>query len=604
MFHLISINCRYSHSCAAQFYLRNELETHLPGSVIKLSQLTINDPYYATLLRITNQETNGLFFSVYIWNHQYVRRLIGDIVRLLPDVPVILGGPQAQSLSELPRQCSVVIGEIEGIGIQFYQDLQAGTLQAEYQAKQGRGFQSPYRKTDFSGSLKNRQLYYESSRGCPFSCSYCLSSASRGVYHKPLDEVEAELTELINANPMIIKFVDRTFNDDKKRALAIWKFLIEQEVNTKYHFEIAPDYFDEEMFTLLSTVPCDLFQFEVGIQSCNEQTLAAVQRRMDVTVAGENIRRLAALDTIHLHVDLILGLPYETGASFADSFNRVFSFNPHYIQLGLLKVLPDTAMSQQTEEFGLIYCKEPPYEVLATRWMDHGELSDLYEFCECVEAFYNNRFFQSLWQYLRDRGEAVFPFFYSLLGCCREHDFFQLARTHKLMNRILFGLVQTRKDNHLLLELLRFDWLRCGHRTLPEYMNKEYMNKEYMDKEYMDKECMDKECMDKEYMKKKYMNRKNTKEGNPQAAMRNYLRLHLPQNMQGVYDYQTRVEFLKQAVFLELSSVAVRQLELDEGLDKRLDEGQIEPGNTLAAFLPDQSSTVMKFNRVILLPQQ
>jgi radical SAM superfamily enzyme len=548
MFHLISINCRYSHSCLAQFYVRNALEKHLPGHPVVLTQLTINDPYYDTLLRISEKPARAILFSVYIWNHQFVRRLITDLARLLPELPIIIGGPQAAALADLPAQCSLLSGEIEGVGEQFYRDLDAGTLQPLYRADPCRSFPSPYRAEDFSGPLKNRQLYYESSRGCPFFCSYCLSSISRGVRHKPLDTVKQELLQLIRARPMIIKFVDRTFNDNSDRALNIWQFLVEHAAGVKCHFEIAPDLFTDEMLEFLAAVPCDLFQFEIGIQSCNTQTLGAVNRQMDVERAGKNIQRLAALNTIHLHVDLILGLPFETGESFRQSFNRVFMFAPHYIQLGLLKILPGTEMAERAAEFGMISCSEPPYEVLATRWLEHTELRDLHAFCEVVESFYNNRFFRSLWQYLLQRAEEPFSFFQQLLALCRSHGFFQLARTHKLMNRILFELVRKRQDHILLLDLLRYDWLRCGHRTLPDYLTVA-----------------------------------------SQGEIRAVLRLELPQNMEGVFDYRSRVEFLKQSSFLKLSSEVVDILALGKS------------GSCIAAFQPQQAGGVMKYNKTTLL---
>ena len=548
LLHLISINCRYSHSCLAQFYVRNALKQHLPEYPVVLTQLTINDPYYDTLLRLTRQSARALLFSVYIWNHQYVRRLIIDLARLLPELPIIVGGPQATALADLPGQCSLVTGEIEGVDKSFYRDLAAGTLQPLYRAEPARSFPSPYHKQDFSGPLQNRQLYYESSRGCPFFCSYCLSSISRGVRHKPLETVKQELLEIIAARPMIIKFVDRTFNDDPTRALAIWQFLVQHAAGVKCHFEIAPDRFTDDMLTFLRTVPCDLFQFEIGIQSCNTKTLEAVNRQMDVARAGENIRQLAALDTIHLHVDLILGLPFEIVDSFRQSFNRVFRFGPHYIQLGLLKVLPGTPMAESVDEFGLVFCAEPPYEVLATRWLHHADLRKLHAFCEVVESFYNNRFFRSLWQYLLQTDEESFVFFSALLVHCHRQGFFQRARTHKLMNRILFALIKKRPDSALLLELLCYDWLRCGHRTLPEYLAP---------------------CS--------------------QADIRNRLRLELPQNLEGVFDYRSRVEFLKQSSFLELSAQAAATL----GLGKS--------GPAVAAFQPQQEGGVMKYNAVVLL---
>ena len=552
MFHLISINCRYSHSCLALFYVRNALEQQLPEHPLVFSQFTINDPYYATLLRISGESAKAIFFSVYIWNHNVIRRLINDLARLRPNVAIILGGPQAQALGELPAQCTLFLGEIEGAPKEFYQDLEKGCLQPLYCAEKPQAFPSPYRQEDFTGALQHRQLYYESSRGCPFSCSYCLSSGSNGIRHKPVDLVKEELTALIAADPMIIKLVDRTFNDHPERALSIWQFLINRAEQVRFHFEIAPDRFTEPMFDLLATVPCDQFQFEIGIQSCHPQTLAAVNRKMDIEATCRNIQRLLELNTIHLHVDLILGLPFETETSFRDSFNQVFRIAPHYIQLGLLKVLPDTEIARRAEEFGLISCSAPPYEILATRWLAHEQLTELYELCECTESFYNNRFFRSLWQYLVEKNEEPFAFFAELLRLCREHNFFQLSRTHKLMLRILTDLVQTREDQDLLLDLLRYDWLRCGYRTLPEYLTE-----------------------------------------TSQKELRNSLRAALPQNVEGLFTYQTRVEFLKQASFVELSQEAMQFLGL-------VNQDNGEGG--LVALLPEQTDGVMKFNRAVALP--
>ncbi|MCW5198277.1 DUF4080 domain-containing protein [Desulfobulbus sp. F3] len=549
MLHLISLNCRYSHSCLAQFSVRTELERHLPDEPVLLSQLTINDPYYATLLRISGQPAKAVLFSVYIWNHAYLRRLIVDLARLMPNLPIILGGPQAPAMEALPPNCTVFSGEIEGADKEFFCDLQAGTLKPFYQVEPSRNFPSPYWKDDLNIHLRNRQVYYESSRGCPFSCSYCLSSISKGVRHKSLDQVKKELRGLIAAKPMIIKLVDRTFNDRPERALAIWEFLLAEADGVRFHFEVAPDRFTEAMFNLLAKVPCDLFQFEIGIQSCNEQTLAAVHRRMDVKLATQDIRRLVALDNIHIHADLILGLPFETTESFLNSFNRVFRSGPHYIQLGLLKVLPGTEMRARAEEFGLIFCAEPPYEVLATRWLPHDALGCLHEFCECVESFYNNRFFRSLWQYLRQRGEETSSFFQELLAICQQHDFFSLAHTQELMSQMLAKLARQRQDSTLLLDLLRYDWLRCGHRFLPDEL-----------------------------------------EEISQPELRDRLRRTLPQEMESLFSSRTRTEFLKQSVFLELSVETVTALAL----------GNVP---TILAVQPEQVDGVMKGSRIAMLPE-
>ena len=547
MLHLISLNCRYTHSCLAQFCLRAELERRLPDLPVRLSQFSLNDPYYQTLLRISGQAAQALLFSVYVWNHGYIRRLVADLARLQPELPIILGGPQAAAMSGLPSTCTLFVGEIEGAGDEFFCDLHQGTLKPCYHAHPSRSFPSPYTPEDFHTHLKNRQVYYESSRGCPFSCSYCLSSISKGVRHKPLELVKEELRSLIITRPLIIKFVDRTFNDNAERAMAIWRFLLDEGQGVRCHFEIAPDRFTEEMFALLAQVPCDLFQFEIGIQSCNAATLAAVRRQMNLPQAEANIRRLVALNSIHIHADLILGLPQETTASFRQSFNRVFLLRPHHLQLGLLKVLPGTEMQARAAEFSLLHCAEPPYEVLANRWLKHNELRELHEFCECAEAFHNNRFFPSLWVYLLQRGEEPFSFFHSLLERCRQRGFFQLAQTQALMSSLLAELARQRNDGPLLLELLRYDWLRCGHRFLPEELIIQ-----------------------------------------PLSVLRDRLRQTLPQAIEGLFSSRTRTEFLKQTVLLELSAAAMTVLGLREGA-------------AFVALLPEQAGGVLKHCRTVVV---
>ncbi len=548
-YHLITLNCRYSHSCLALFYLRNALERHLPGCRVGMSQLTINDPYYDTLLRISGNDAEALFFSVYIWNGVDISRLVRDLARIRPDRPIILGGPQAPVLAGLTERCTVIHGEIEGVADSFYADLQQGRLRPAYRAVSDRPFFSPYRLQDFAGPLANRLVYYESSRGCPFFCSYCLSSVKHGVFHKKIETVRHELAAILEQRPVIIKFVDRTFNDDPHRALAIWRFLAARPVGTRFHFEIAPDRFTGEMFAFLETVPPGLFQFEIGIQSTDPETLAAVNRKMDVELAAANIRRLVRLDSIHLHVDLILGLPRDTVESFCCSFNRVFELEPHHIQMGQLKVLPETALRNEAENFGIIYCEQPPYEVLATRWLDHRTIGDLHAFGKCVEAFYNNRFFRSLWRYILNRREEPFLFFQALLATAKEQGFFELAHTPELLTRILCELAAGRPDRELLLELLCYDWLRCGHRLLPR-------------------------CL----------------ATTPARDIRAEMRQKLPQNYAGLFTYRDRDEFLKQRSFLHLSAAALLEL----GLSRNGRAGTI-------CFLPEQTTGVIKHSRAVLL---
>jgi hypothetical protein len=311
---------------------------------------------------------------------------------------MVLGGPQAAVLGARlgPEFTTVVLGEIEAVDPAFYRDLLCGTLSSTYAALSTGGrrppFGNPYRPEDFSGPLANRSIYYESSRGCPFHCSYCLSAAEHGVRHKDLAEVEGELSLILACRPKVVRFVDRTFNDQPQRALAIWHMLAACGGETLFHFEIAPERFSEEMFAFLAGVPPGRFQFEIGVQSTNPATLAAVNRRIDPEVAATTVSRLAGPGNIHLHVDLILGLPYETRESFAGSFRDIFALGAHYVQMGLLKILPDTPISRQAADWGYRYSSDPPYAVFCSQWLDHPGLAELYHLAEVVERFVNTRY--------------------------------------------------------------------------------------------------------------------------------------------------------------------------------------------------------------------
>lgn len=546
---LITLNARYSHACPALFQVRKALEQALSESILILRQFTINDPYYQTLVRITGDQPEVLCFSVYIWNAEYTMRLVADLRRILPKTPIILGGPEATFMApaSLPAGCTVVRGEVEGLGQDFFRDLAAGTLQAEYRAASTPSFTMPYREGDFTAHLENRNIYYESSRGCPFSCTYCLSSVGQGVRYRELAEVERELAIILAHSPKIIRFVDRTFNALPERALAIWRFLLAQSgqaEKTLFHFEIAPELFNEEMLAFLAQVPQGRFQFEVGLQSTNPATLEAVNRRMDLAKAGANIRRLVALGNIHLHLDLILGLPYETEATFRTSLNEAFAMAPHHLQMGLLKVLPGTAISRAAEEFGLISSATPPYSVLATRWLEHADLRRLYWLGECLEAFYNNRFFRNLMDYLHKTGEEPFVFFEQLLLICQKADFFCLAKTQELMTWMLVELAQARPDRELFCELLRFDWLVSGQRILPLGLAAE-----------------------------------------PHKEIRDYLWHHLAEEQPPHYTRLTRNEFFKRGVFARFSSALLKTVGLAEG--------EAEGGSFLdgyVCFLPEQEN--------------
>ncbi len=405
----------------------------------------------------------------------------------------------------------------------------------------------------FMDHLRNRHIYYESSRGCPFSCSYCLSAAEKGVYHKEMAVVEEELRQILRHRPKVVRFIDRTFNDRPDRALAIWRFLAAEGGDTLFHFEMAPDRFTEEMFIFLPTLPPGRFQFELGIQSTNPATLRAVNRRVDPSRRGSTVARLAAMGNIHLHVDLILGLPFETKETFAESFRAVFAMGAHYIQMGLLKILPNTPICSDSEEFAYRRCNEPPYAVLANRWMDHPSLGELYWFSEAVEKFVNNRYFVTLWRYLRRRRENGFVFFQRLLVLCHERGFFQLAATQELMCILLMQLAAERDDGKLIIELLRYDWLRCGFRFLPDCLQKTPFLEQ------------------------------------PEVT-RSTLYQRLPEELPGVYSRANRNHFFRKSYFLPVSPEALSEIGLTT-----------EIGSPCLCILAEKESGLFGFNKTVLL---
>ena len=554
-YRLIAFNGRFIHSCLALFYLRTALEENLPGCKAEIVQYTINDPYYPTLRRIVSGQPAALFFSVYIWNSLYIKRLIVDLLKLLHDRPVILGGPGAGALvqglqPEDFNRCTLVRGDIEGIAKSFYQDLAGKRLQRQYSCEKAPGFKSPYRPDDFNGPLKNRTVYYESSRGCPFGCTYCLSGSEKGVRHLPTGQVHEEIKAIMRHRPKIIRFVDRTFNDLPERALGIWRFLLEQQGETLFHFEMAPDRFSQEMLRFLAEGKPGIFQFELGIQSMNPKTLDTINRRCNLEKLVSNVRKLVAMDTIHIHLDLILGLPYEDRESFLRSFAGVFKLGAHYIQMGLLKVLPDTPMRSFIEEYGLVFCEKPPYEVLANKWLNEAELEELYWYGECVEAFHNNRFFRGLWDYLRKTDEDVAAFFAALLDLCQGRGFFDLAHTQELMSSLLLELARERSDAELLREILIFDWLRCGHHFVPDHL-----------------------------------------ERRPMSSHRKMLWSQMPQNWEGVYNYKNRDEFFKQSVFFPFSGDFLNETGLSD-----------QNKGAYLCFLKQRENTVFSLNSFLLIP--
>jgi len=373
------------------------------------------------------------------------------------------------------------------------------------------------------------------------------------VHRKSVEVVKSEIRQILVHRPKVVRFVDRTFNDVPERALAIWDFLLQEDVSTLFHFEISPRGFTPEIFELLETVPSGHFQFEIGIQSTNARTLAAIRRPLDIDEQLDVISRLAAPGNIHLHTDLILGLPFETESSYLQSFARLFPAGAHYIQMGLLKILPDTPLENSCQEFEIHHCASPPYEIMSTRWMDTSTVQHLYWFGECVEKFYNNRYFPSIWNYLRTIDEDIVQFFSGILLISQKRLLFDRAATQKLLSEIILQLTENRDDGELIQELLRHDWLRCGHRSLPDHLQVEKGEQQPVD-------------------------------------LRKHLYGVLPEQIEGLYTKKNRNYFFRKSLFFSFSANSLDAL------------GYTRVNNSgILCFLPEREASLFQLNRVVRL---
>ncbi|MEW6219350.1 MAG: DUF4080 domain-containing protein [Thermodesulfobacteriota bacterium] len=551
---LVALNARYLHTCPGILAVREELRARLPGIRLELAQCTINDPYYRLLIRISAGGPDAIFFSVAVWNAALVTSLAQDLAAALPSCAIVLGGPEISSRERAGDPLARFVwvqGEVEGLGEAFYQDLAAGTLAPLYQAKEPARFPCPYRDEDLAGPLRERAVYYEASRGCPFGCSYCLSSRKPRVREKDLALVRVELSRLLAARPRNLRFVDRTFNLDPRRTLAIWQHLLRHgDPETVCHFEISADLITGDMLAFLATVPAGRFRFEIGIQSAHPPALAAVRRPWHPERLTAVVPALVALDTVHVHADLILGLPHETAESYAQGFDFVFRLAPHHLQMGLLKVLPGTPLANEAERFGLVFSRRPPYPLLANRWLDHESLADLFWLGETVEAFCNNRFFCRFWDWLRRSDDSPFTFLSHLADRCRKTGFFAQPPTQERLSGLLAASIDERPERPLLVEILRHDWLACGHRFLPDHLGGSRLL----------------------------------------AEARETLRRLLPQSWPGLYAHHEREELLKRSTFCWLGRESLAAVGL-----------QAEGGRYLG-FLPERAGGVHGHQRRLLLP--
>lgn len=386
---LVGLNAKYSHTALAVYSIGAYLSEK--GISNTVAEYSVNDPYESVFYDILSQKPDIIGFSVYLWNVERVCRLAKDLKLALPDVKIFLGGPEAGYRNSLekdfPFADKVIIGEGEAAVYTY--------LTGKETTDSFPNLPFPYK----APLKKGKTIYYEASRGCPYHCSYCISSLEKNLRFKPLEQVKEELRILIQAGATKIKFIDRTFNVNPD-AYEIFKFVIEEGGNTGFHFEIKPELFSEKDFELLKKAPKGRIQFEAGLQSLNPETLTAIHRKNDTDVAFSNLKRILEMGNIHLHLDLIAGLPFEDKASFIRGFNQVYQLHPDMLQLGFLKVLHGTQIGYEVEQYEMKYSLHPPYQVICTKWLSAFDVMELKIAEEGLETFSNKGFFPDAISYL------------------------------------------------------------------------------------------------------------------------------------------------------------------------------------------------------------
>lgn len=490
---LIAINAKYIHSNLAIYCLRACAGEQ--KEQVELAEYTINHQKEDILADIYKKKPDVAAFSCYIWNRDYVLSLIRDLSLLCPEVPIWVGGPEVsydavQFLRDYPQVTGVMAGE----GERSFRAL------AEYYVKKTEDSLGKIRGLTWRGengdiyenspaelmnldeipfvyekieAFGHKIIYYESSRGCPFSCSYCLSSIDKSVRFRSLVRVYQELQFFLDAKVPQVKFVDRTFNCNHRHAKAIWGYIAEHDNGiTNFHFEIAADLLDEEERKLLASMRPGLVQLEIGVQSVNLLTIHEIDRVMSLSRLKQTVAQIQAGKNVHQHLDLIAGLPYEDYESFVNSFNEVYRMRPQQLQLGFLKVLKGSKMHRKAKDYGIVYRQEPPYEVLCTRWISYEEIRKLKAVEEMVEVYYNSGQFENTIRHLEQSFPHPFAMYEALAGYYEKEGL--NGRSHSRMGRLeilrSFTEEVDKEQRGLYDELLILDlYLRENSKSRPAW---------------------------------------------------------------------------------------------------------------------------------------
>ena len=496
---LTTLNSKFIHTNLAIRYLK-QMVKDIEDINVDIREYTINNELDFILKDIYTNNYDVILFSTYIWNVNDIVKLCNNLKKVKPNIKIALGGPEVTYDSEEAMKKYdfidyILYGEGELIFRDFTKYL-IGDMKIEdvdgivYRSNDSiitnkpmkllenlDLIPSPYEELD-KKEYENRIVYYETSRGCPFNCQYCLSSAIEGLRYFSIDRVKKDLKKLIDARVSQIKFIDRTFNANKKFAMEIMKFLMENDNGyTTYHFEVTAHLLTDDMLEFLKDCKEGLFQFEIGVQSTNEKVLDAVGRRDDFKKLSYVVQKIASFRNIHQHLDLIAGLPYEDYSSFENSFNDVFNLGIEHLQLGFLKVIKGTGIRNQADEHEFRYKEYPPYEVLYNKYISYNEILKLKDIEEILERYFNSKNFVLSMRYIIHNyyKESPFKFFEEFATYFNDNGYFNASQGKNQLYKILvdFYTDKINIETELFKEIVKYDYISLGKTSnVPAFMDK------------------------------------------------------------------------------------------------------------------------------------
>lgn len=479
---LTTLNSKYIHSALSIRYLK---EFCKDIADISLMEFTINQNIDYIAGEIYKKKPDIIGFSTYIWNLEQTLRVCEILKLISPNIKIILGGPEVSFDSEdIMKENWFIDFIISGEGEIPFRQLLLAIFDGDRDFSSVKGLTyregeeiiknppesllknldmipSPYVEID--KSLEKKIVYYESSRGCPFNCQFCLSSTIKGVRYFSLERVKEDLQRLMDMKVKQVKFVDRTFNANKKYAMEIMEFIMDKDPeDMNFHFEVTAHLIDEDMLQLIKKAKPGLFQFEIGVQSTNERTIEAIGRTTNFGKLKEICKEIKSYKNIHQHLDLIAGLPYEGYESFKKSFNDVYEIKPEKIQLGFLKLLKGSGLRKEKEKYGFKFLDIPPYEVLETNYIKYEEMLRLKGIEDLVEKYYNEEYFKTTISYLvENKYDTAFDFFEDFLNFWEYKGYHRLSHSRDRLYEILWQFCEYKglEELDLINEIIKFDYL-------------------------------------------------------------------------------------------------------------------------------------------------